>query len=199
MSEVNEQVLRYMLRPRIEDCLNLWFGKSPQIDREIGDRFGKDVVLASKGHYDHWARDIEHPRRLVALVIRLDQFSRNIYRNTARRYACDARCRDLVKRALRLGVSKLLRPIERVVLCLVLTHSEVLDDQRLCMQEWGRAMADQHQQQGLAAQGGHQLPGSLVVATGQLQVQCARHRAGDLMAVRQGREIDPDAAFGPAR
>jgi uncharacterized protein (DUF924 family) len=142
MIEVNEQVLQYMLRPRIEDCLNLWFGKSQQTDREIGDRFGKDVVLASKGHYDHWALNIERPRRLVALVIMLDQFSRNIYRNTARMYACDTRCRDLVKRALRLGVSKLLRPIERVFLCLVLTHSEALDDQRLCMQEWSHAMAD---------------------------------------------------------
>jgi alkyl hydroperoxide reductase subunit AhpC len=57
-------------------------------------------------------------------------------------YACDARCRDLVKRGLRTGVSERLRPIERVFLCLVLTHSEVLDDQHLCMDEWSRAMTE---------------------------------------------------------
>jgi uncharacterized membrane protein YccC len=56
-----EQVLQYMLRPNMEDCLNLWFGKSEQTDQEIASRFGADVDLASKGHYDHWALDVEHP------------------------------------------------------------------------------------------------------------------------------------------
>jgi len=140
--EKARQVLQYMLRPSIEDCLNLWFGKSEQTDREIWNRFGADVVLASQGHYDHWAFDPEHPRLLVALVILLDQFPRNMYRDTPRMYANDARCRDLVKRALRAGASERLQPIERVFLCLVLTHSEALEDQHRCMQEWGRAMAE---------------------------------------------------------
>ena len=137
-----EQVLEYMLRPSIEECLNLWFGKSEQTDQEIWNRFGADVALASRGHYDHWALDVEHPRLLVALVIMLDQFPRNMYRDTPQMYDCDARCRSLVKRGLRVGVSGRLRPIERVFLCLVLTHSESLDDQHLCMEEWGRAMAE---------------------------------------------------------
>ena len=140
--EKAEQVLQYMLRPSIEDCLSLWFGKSEQTDREIWNRFGVDVVLASQGYYDHWAQGVEHPRLLVALVILLDQFPRNMYRGTARMYANDARCRDLVKRALRAGMSERLQPIERVFMCLVLTHSEALEDQHLCMQEWGRAMAE---------------------------------------------------------
>jgi len=137
-----ELVLQYMLRPSIEECLNLWFGKSEQTDQEIWNRFGADVALASKGHYDHWALDVEHPRLLVALVIMLDQFPRNMYRDTPQMYACDARCRDLVKRGLRVGAGASLRPIERVFLCLVLTHSETLDDQHLCMAEWEQAMAE---------------------------------------------------------
>ena len=138
----SEQVLQYMLRPSFEDCLNLWFGKSEQTDQEIAARFGADVALASNGHYDHWALDVEHPRLLVALVIMLDQFPRNMYRDTPRMYATDARCRELVRRGLRVGVGERLRPVERVFLCLVLTHSELLEDQHLCMEEWGRAMAD---------------------------------------------------------
>jgi thioredoxin-dependent peroxiredoxin len=137
-----DQVLEYMLRPGIEECLKLWFGKSEQTDQEIWNQFGTDVALASRGHYDHWALDLEHPRLLVALVIMLDQFPRNMYRATPQMYACDARCLALVKRGLRVGMSGRLRPIERVFLCLVLTHSEALDDQYLCMEEWGRAMAD---------------------------------------------------------
>src|SRR4030095_13275216 len=124
-----ELILQYMLRPSIEECLSLWFGKSEQTDQEIWNRFGADVALASKGHYDHWALDAEHPRLLVALVIMLDQFSRNMYRDTPEMYACDARCQALVTLGLHGGVGGRLRAIERVFLCLVLTHSETLDDQ----------------------------------------------------------------------
>ena len=137
-----EQILAYMLRPSMEECLNLWFGKSEQTDQDIWNRFGADVALASQGRYDHWALNVEQPRLIVALVIMLDQFPRNIYRDTSRMYDADARCRALVKRGLRVGISERLRPIDRVFLCLALTHSESLDDQHLCMEEWGRAMAE---------------------------------------------------------
>jgi uncharacterized protein (DUF924 family) len=79
---------------------------------------------------------------LVALVILLDQFPRNMYRETAQMYACDAHCRALVKRGLRLSAREQLRPIERVFLCLALTHSETLDDQFLCMHEWDQVMTE---------------------------------------------------------
>src|SRR5262249_938232 len=140
--EKAEQVLRYMLRPNIQDCLTLWFGKSEHTDQEIWNRFGADVALASRGHYDHWALDVEHLCLLVALVILLDQFPCNMYRGTPQMYACDARCLALVKRGLRIDVSERLRPIERLFLCLVLTHSESLDDQHRCMAEWDRTMAE---------------------------------------------------------
>jgi len=138
--EKSELVLDYMLRPTIEECLTLWFGKSEQTDQDIWNRFGADVALAAKGHYDHWALNVDHPRLLVALVIMLDQFPRNMYRDTAQMYATDPRCLQLVKRGLRVGGSASLRPIERVFLCLALTHSEAIEDQHLCMEEWGRVM-----------------------------------------------------------
>jgi alkyl hydroperoxide reductase subunit AhpC/uncharacterized protein (DUF924 family) len=140
--EKAEQVLGYMLRASMEECLNLWFGKSEKTDQEIWSRFGADVALTSRGHYDHWALDVEHPRLLVALIIMLDQFPRNMYRDTPQMYDCDAHCRSLVKRGLRVGVSGRLRPVERIFLCLVLTHSETVDDQYLCLEEWDRAMAE---------------------------------------------------------
>ena len=137
-----ESVVEYMLRPTMEECLNLWFGKSEQTDQEIWNRFGADVALASRGHYDHWALNVEHPRLLVALVIMLDQFPRNMYRDTPQMYACDAHCLALVKRGLRAGLGGRLRPIERVFLCLALTHSETLADQHLCMEEWDQALTE---------------------------------------------------------
>lgn len=135
-----EDVLSYMLRPTIEQCLDLWFGKAEATDKEIWDRFGADVALASRGHYDLWALNVEYPRLLVALIIMLDQFPRNMYRDTPQMYATDARCQSLVKRGLKVGVGEKLRPIERVFLCLVLTHSESLEDQQLCMEQWEKIM-----------------------------------------------------------
>ena len=140
--EKAEQILRYMLRSNIEECLKLWFGKSEQTDEEIWNQFGADVALAARGDYDHWAFDVEHPRLLVALVMMLDQFPRNMYRDTSRMYDCDVHCLALVKRALRFGIGVRLSPTERVFLCLALTHSEVLDDQHLCMAEWERATTE---------------------------------------------------------
>lgn len=137
-----EQVLAYMLRANIEECMKLWFGKSEQTDQEIWNTFGADVALASRGHYDYWAWNDEHPRLLVALAILLDQFPRNMYRDTPQMYANDAHCLALVKSGLRLGIGGQLRPIERVFLCLVLTHSEELGDQHLCMAEWDLAMEE---------------------------------------------------------
>src|SRR5688572_3978573 len=34
-----EKILEYMLRPSIEECLNLWFGKSEQTDQEVWHQF----------------------------------------------------------------------------------------------------------------------------------------------------------------
>jgi peroxiredoxin len=136
------QVIDFMLRPTMEECLSLWFGKSDETDLQILKQFGAEVALASKGYYDHWALDVEYPHLLVALVILLDQFPRNMYRETAQMYASDAHCRALVKRSLRLSGRERLPPIERVFLCLALTHSETLDDQLLCMQEWDQVMTE---------------------------------------------------------
>jgi len=131
-----ESVIAFSFRPTVETCLELWFGKSASTDTEIWRRFGEDVALASQGNYDHWALNPEHPRMFLALIILLDQFRRNMYRNTAEMYASDSRCLSLVKRAIRNGVVDKLRLIERVFPCLVLTHSEDVADQHLCMEEW---------------------------------------------------------------
>lgn len=131
-----ENIIGFMFRPTVEECLQLWFGKSRQTDTEIWSKFGADVALASEGGYDHWALNPEHPRMLLALILLLDQFRRNMYRNSPEMYAQDTRCVGLVKRAITHGVTERLKVLERVFTCLVLTHSEQLSDQHLCMQEW---------------------------------------------------------------
>jgi len=137
-----EGIIAFTFRPTVEECLDLWFGKSQQTDADIWRQFGEDVALATNGTYDHWALNPDYPRMLLALILLLDQFRRNMYRETPEMYAADPRCLTLVKRAIRLGATERLRLIERVFPCLVLTHSEDLPDHHLCMQEWEKVEAE---------------------------------------------------------
>jgi uncharacterized protein (DUF924 family) len=52
-----------------------WFGGGPEVDREISERFGPVLEQARRGELDSWA---ETPRGRLALVVVLDQFSRNV-------------------------------------------------------------------------------------------------------------------------
>lgn len=77
-----QSVLDFMILPSMEDCLELWFGKSKETDERIWSEFSEDVARASMGSYEHWSYAVEEPKMIVALVIYLDQFRRNMFRGT---------------------------------------------------------------------------------------------------------------------
>ncbi|KAJ3399757.1 hypothetical protein HDU80_007602 [Chytriomyces hyalinus] len=131
-----ERILGFYIKPNFEECLSLWFGKSKATDDDIWARFGETVARASNNEMDSWALNVNRPRMLVALLILLDQFRRNMYRDTADMYTRDHHCVKLVKRAIRAEVPAVLQPIEGVFLCLVLTHTENIQDQMLCLELW---------------------------------------------------------------
>jgi uncharacterized protein (DUF924 family) len=63
-----------------------WFAKNDIFDSEIKRNFENDLLAAAKGEYSSWLKD---PRGVLALIILFDQFSRNIYRGTARSFEFD--------------------------------------------------------------------------------------------------------------
>ena len=67
--------------------LKLWFGERPETDEHIRAHFGAELAAARAGERGSWART---PRGSLALVVMLDQFSRNAYRGTAEAFASDA-------------------------------------------------------------------------------------------------------------
>jgi len=105
---------------------SLWWGKKPEIDRQLADRFGPVVELASSGALDSW---METPRTALALILLTDQFPRNIYRGTARAFASDSLALATCLHGLEVGQDQQLRPLERVFFYLPLEHSETLADQ----------------------------------------------------------------------
>ncbi|WP_299192375.1 DUF924 family protein [uncultured Erythrobacter sp.] len=110
-----------------------WFGSSDDVDRAIADRFSSTLSDASEGKCAHWA---ETPRGLLALVIVLDQFPRNIHRGTALAFAHDRAAQILVAKALDMGWDKKLGMDERQFLYLPLMHAEDRDLQQLCVEKF---------------------------------------------------------------
>ena len=108
-----------------------WFRKDPAFDQQIRDRFAELHKRAARGELDAWRAS---PDSMLALVIVLDQFSRNMYRGDARAFAQDARARDCAHQALARGDDEVALPVHRQFLYLPLEHSEDMADQDLCVE-----------------------------------------------------------------
>jgi uncharacterized protein (DUF924 family) len=105
----------------------MWFTKSDATDADIRARFEPAVEAALIGGFAEWTA---HPRSRLALVLLLDQFTRNIYRDTPRAFAGDERALHLAKAAVASGEDMQLAPLERWFLYMPFEHSEKLVDQR---------------------------------------------------------------------
>ncbi|MGV0005980.1 MAG: DUF924 family protein [Candidatus Porifericomitaceae bacterium WSBS_2022_MAG_OTU9] len=105
-----------------------WFAKDHALDREIRERFGVVTAKAQAGGYDC---DTMGDSGKLALIIVLDQFSRNIYRGLPQAFAGDAKSLELTKELLQKGAAENFADNEKVFLYLPLEHSENLQDQEL--------------------------------------------------------------------
>lgn len=103
-----------------------WFVPNPEFDRLCKTRFLTSYEDAARGRLGDWRNE---PRSCLALILLLDQFPRNMFRDTARAFATDAKARELSRHAIASGFDRDLSPIMRMFLYLPLEHSENLDDQ----------------------------------------------------------------------
>ena len=70
----------------VETTPEFWFKKDDDFDATIEDRFGKAVTKALAARFDHWANDANG---CLALILMLDQFTRNMFRHSARAFSGD--------------------------------------------------------------------------------------------------------------
>ena len=129
-------------RPR-----QFWFSKSDATDALIRERFGAAVDAALSGGLDPWADD--DARSALALVLLLDQFTRNIFRDTARAFAGDAAALAVARRLVGDGRHRRLAPVERWFAYLPFEHSEAIDDQHESLRLFGE-LADEGMTEPLA-------------------------------------------------
>jgi uncharacterized protein (DUF924 family) len=112
----------------------LWFKKDFNTDKAIANRFGDLLAKLSSGEAYRWAA--RGPRDRLAAVIALDQFSRNIFRDTPAAFENDALALQLAKEGLARGEDRTLAPIERWFLYMPLEHSESASDQRRSVEKF---------------------------------------------------------------
>lgn len=134
---------------------SVWFTKDPNFDEQIRTQFGKQVEQALAGALTEWETSAD---TALALILLLDQFTRNIYRNTPRAFAGDSQALLLAKKMVEIGMDRTLLTVQRAFVYLPFEHAEdkAMQDRSVALfkrlqQETGAHMMDfdyalQHQQ-----------------------------------------------------
>ena len=98
-----------------------WYKKDPAFDEAIRDRFESTTAAALAGRLDSWADDIDD---CLALIILLDQFTRNIYRDTPRAFSGDEMAVALSLRCIDRGFLAHENAAWRQFMLMPMMHSE---------------------------------------------------------------------------
>ncbi|MEG3438425.1 DUF924 family protein [Pannus brasiliensis CCIBt3594] len=137
-----------------ENILDFWFGKvdSPEYGKPRREWFQKDPVFddrirsnflplyrqAATGALDSWKND---PLSCLALIITLDQFSRNLFRGKPEAFATDELALSHAKHAVERRFDRSLLPVQRWFIYLPFEHSENIEEQRRGIELW-KSLAD---------------------------------------------------------
>ncbi len=103
-----------------------WFAKNPNFDAAIQLKFEAVHYMAALGRHDGWRETAEGS---LALVILLDQFPRNLWRNTGHAFATDGKARQIARQAVATGQDQEIEPALRTFLYMPFEHSEDMADQ----------------------------------------------------------------------
>ncbi len=107
--------------PQIDRRMEIWFSEDPVFDLQIEKEFAGEVEMASNGSLNHWGKT---PQGRLALIIMIDQFRRNIHRNSARAFAKDPLALKLCVEGAMAKMEHSLSPIQKLFYFMPLQHSE---------------------------------------------------------------------------
>lgn len=111
-----------------------WWRKDEDFDRQILERFGAVHARASKCELYAWRTT---PLGRLAEIIVLDQFARNIFRDTAQAFATDSLALALAQEAISAQASVALEPKKRAFLYLPFMHSESREIHEIAVKLFG--------------------------------------------------------------
>ncbi len=108
----------------------LWFSKNAAFDMRIRVAFGLALEEARAGRLEHWERDLRGKR---ALIILLDQFSRNLFRGLPDAFSHDGVALKLAYEVVAMPGWDDLEAAEQQFSVMPMMHSEELEDQQNCL------------------------------------------------------------------
>ncbi len=103
-----------------------WYVKNAAFDDELRARFLSTWEAARAGKLASWEDSDEGT---LALILVLDQFSRNMFRNDPRAFSADPLAREVATRAIAKGVDQRIDASLRAFMYLPFEHSEAVADQ----------------------------------------------------------------------
>ena len=107
-----------------------WFKKDPEFDRAITERFALLHADAAAGRKQDWAKT---PEGALALILVLDQFSRNMFRGTPKAFAQDEMACAIAREAVDAGLDEQVAPELRFFLHMPFMHAETIAEQERCV------------------------------------------------------------------
>lgn len=116
-----------------------WFVKSDDFDKKLYDKFADTLHKASLGELDSWRSTMKG--RLAEIIV-LDQFSRNLYRDTPQAFAQDGMALVLAQMAILLPEFADLNESERHFLLMPYMHSESVYIHEQAVELFGRYVND---------------------------------------------------------
>ena len=117
-----------------------WFKKDAAFDAQIAERFGTLVEDALAGGLDSWD---SQPDSALARILLLDQFTRNMFRGTARAFAGDAQALQIARALVASGQDRQFSGVRRQFTYLPFEHAEDLAHQRTCVQLFEQLARDE--------------------------------------------------------
>lgn len=134
-----DEIIEFWFGDGSEEATAKWWTKDPAFDAQIRARFGAMHDEAARGALDAWRST---PRGALALIVLLDQFSRNMFRGDARSFATDADALAITRELLATGTLAELPLQQRMVALLPLMHGEDRDVQRESLAQYGKLAAE---------------------------------------------------------
>jgi uncharacterized protein (DUF924 family) len=139
---VNDEVLTFWFGTEAQPTdatMRRWFMRDVAFDAQIRDRFGALHARAAAGGLQDW---LGTARGELALLIVLDQFSRNLYRDDPRAFANDGRALAIANDLWFSGRARELPPLQRMFVLMPFQHSEDVSIQRAGVAEYEKLAAE---------------------------------------------------------
>jgi uncharacterized protein (DUF924 family) len=111
-----------------EPVKSKWFRSTVEFDAELKHRYEALWKSGCARELDNWQ---DHAKGALALVILLDQFPLNMYRDSPLGYSSEAQARDVSRLAIQQGFDKNLQNPEKAFLYMPFMHSEDIEDQNI--------------------------------------------------------------------